>query len=394
MSSRRTRRGAFVCALVAASALAVGAVSSVLGLCGPFTDVSEDAFCPFVLEVFYLGITTGTTPTTYDPASNVSRLQMAAFLSRSVDVVSKRASRRSAMNQYWTPQGFDFNSVVMVFGNPRHVQFDGADVWVSNRDGYVTRVRASDESFLGAWSGAAAAEGLVLAMNRVLVAGTTSPGNLYMIDPRVAPCSVTTVSSSLGNQPKGISYDGARVWVANSAVPGSVSIVTPTSVLPWAVTTVTVAPGSSSPTGVVFDGSNIWVTDVNLNTLSRLNPAGAVLQTVTVGSGPLFPLFDGTNIWVPNSGSNSISVVRAFNGSVLRTLTGNDLNAPFEAGFDGERILVTNGGGNSVSLWKAANLSPLGSVLLEAGGPNPAGVCGDGARFWVLFASSGFLLRF
>src|SRR6185369_12971907 len=97
----------------------------------------------------------------YDPASNVSRLQMAAFLSRSVDVVSKRASRRSAMNQYWTPQGFDFNSVVMVFGNPRHVQFDGADVWVSNRDGYVTRVRASDESFLGAWSGAAAAEGLV-----------------------------------------------------------------------------------------------------------------------------------------------------------------------------------------------------------------------------------------
>jgi hypothetical protein len=34
-----------------------------------------------VLEVFYLGITTGTSPTTYDPASNVSRLQMAAFLS-------------------------------------------------------------------------------------------------------------------------------------------------------------------------------------------------------------------------------------------------------------------------------------------------------------------------
>src|SRR6266498_1411184 len=80
----------------------LGASSALLGVCGPFTDVAADAFCPFVLEVFYLGITTGTTPTTYDPASSVSRLQMAAFLSRSVDGVLKRGSRRAALNRYWT----------------------------------------------------------------------------------------------------------------------------------------------------------------------------------------------------------------------------------------------------------------------------------------------------
>jgi hypothetical protein len=50
----------------------LGASSALLGVCGPFTDVAADAFCPFVLEIFYLGITTGTTPTTYDPTSNVS----------------------------------------------------------------------------------------------------------------------------------------------------------------------------------------------------------------------------------------------------------------------------------------------------------------------------------
>jgi hypothetical protein len=50
----------------AASLLVVllGASSVLFGLCGPFTDVAADAFCPFVLEIFYLGITTGTTPTT------------------------------------------------------------------------------------------------------------------------------------------------------------------------------------------------------------------------------------------------------------------------------------------------------------------------------------------
>jgi hypothetical protein len=73
----------------------LGGASALLGVCGPFTDVAADSFCPFVQEVFYLGVTTGTTPTTYDPTSNVSRLQMAAFLSRSVDGLLKRGSSRA-----------------------------------------------------------------------------------------------------------------------------------------------------------------------------------------------------------------------------------------------------------------------------------------------------------
>src|SRR6185295_451701 len=87
-----------------AAAIAAGASSALRGICGPFTDVAGDAFCPFVLEIFSLGITTGTTPTTYDPSSNVSRLQMAAFLSRTVDGVLKRGSRRASLDQFWTAQ--------------------------------------------------------------------------------------------------------------------------------------------------------------------------------------------------------------------------------------------------------------------------------------------------
>src|SRR5215468_2796505 len=86
------------------AAVLAGASRELIGLCGPFTDVAEDAFCPFVLEIFYLGITTGTTATTYDPAGNVTRLQMAAFLSRTVDGVLKRGSRRAALGQFWNTQ--------------------------------------------------------------------------------------------------------------------------------------------------------------------------------------------------------------------------------------------------------------------------------------------------
>src|SRR6059036_1119737 len=84
---------------IAVVALLGGATSALLGVCGPFTDVSDATFCPFVLEIFYLGITTGTTPTTYDPSSPVTRLQMAAFLSRTVDRVLLRGSRRAALDQ-------------------------------------------------------------------------------------------------------------------------------------------------------------------------------------------------------------------------------------------------------------------------------------------------------
>src|SRR5262245_48170626 len=153
--SNGARRTAGVLVLVAA-ALSGGAGTVLLGTCGPFTDVAADAFCPFVLEIFYLGITTGTTATTYDPASNVSRLQMAAFLSRTVDSTLKRGSRRAAMDQFWTTQNATVLGLTTVGATPQTVAADGADVWVTNEDdATISRVRGSDGKLLETWTGAA-----------------------------------------------------------------------------------------------------------------------------------------------------------------------------------------------------------------------------------------------
>ncbi len=83
--------------------------------------------------------------------------------------------------------------------------------------------------------------------------------------------------------------------------------------------------------------------------------------------------------------------MRASNGAVVQTLTGNGLNGPDAAAFDGQRVLVTNGVGNSVSLWKAADLTPLGSF---ATGSSPAGVCSDGVNFWVSLQIANKVARF
>lgn len=86
-------------------ALLAGGVGTLLGICGPFTDVSDPVFCPFVQEIYYLGITTGTSPTTYSPDEPVTRLQAAAFLSRTVDLALERGTRRAALGEFWTPRG-------------------------------------------------------------------------------------------------------------------------------------------------------------------------------------------------------------------------------------------------------------------------------------------------
>jgi hypothetical protein len=380
---------------VVVAGLAGGAAGALLGLCGPFTDVTDPSFCGNLLEVYYLGITTGMTPTTYSPSDPVNRLQMAIFLSRSADRLLQRAGRRAALEQFWTTKDAQGLSVTTIGATPFLVETDGVDLWVTSApDGTVTRVRASDGRLLETWTGAASATGVLSAMGKIFVTGNVGgPGRLYRIDPAQAAGAVTTVATNIGGvtggNPWGIGFDGSKIWTANGS--GSVSIVTPGLSPPWTVTTVTT--GFSSPRGgFVWDGAHMWVTDAFGQSLLKLDGAGAILQTVTVGSYPLFPVFDGENIWVPNDFDNSLSVVRASTGAVLATLTGNGILGPGLAAFDGQRVLVTTNN-NSVSLWKAADLSPLGSVST---GPNtaPFGACSDGISFWLALSFSNQLARF
>ena len=384
-----TVRPSFLIVLSIFTAISGGA-SALMGICGPFTDVAADSFCPFVQEIFYFGITTGTTPTTYDPTANVSRLQMAAFLSRSVDGVLKRGSRRAALNQFWTSQTASVLGLTTVGSFPALAQSDGLDIWVANMtSGSVSHVRGTDGKLLETWTGAAMATGVLVAMGRVFVTGQAAPGNLYRIDPSQAAGAVTTVASTLGATPLGIAFDGSRVWTANNG--SSVSIVTPGASIPWTTTTVTT--GAGLLTGALYDGSNIWVANYSSNTLLKLDSTASILQTVTVGTAPEYPVFDGTNIWVPNYTSNSVSVVRPSTGTVLATLTGNGLLQPVGAAFDGQRILVTNFLGGSVSLWKAADLTAIGTLSTGIG-TNPLGVCSDGVNFWITLSGTNKLARF
>lgn len=393
--------------VLVAAMVAITAVSTHLqadtGNCGiggstlPFTDVpASNMFFCVIAEAYFSGLTNGTTATTYSPSADVTREQMAAFVTRTMDQSIRRSSKRAALDQFWTSTrpGSDNRALTTVGTNPIMVKSDGADLWVTNPgSATVSRVRASDGALLGEWTGAVNAFGVLTALGRVFVTGETNPGTLYEIDPTQPPGAVTTLTNNLGGLPDGIAFDGQKIWTANGD--GSVSIVT---LSPFQVRTV--SHGFGHPVGIVYDGSNILVTDVADNTLKRVDViTGEVLQNVSVGTSPYFPAFDGTNLWVPNLGSNSVTVFRtqgALLGTIVATLTGNDLNGPTQAAFDGERILVTNYYGNSVSVWKASDLTPIvrfGGLPLGAG-TSPFGACSDGVNFWIALFGTNKLARF
>ena len=392
-------RGAGKRVLSAAAAVLLGAASALTGVCGPFTDVTDPVFCPFVLEIFTLGITTGTSPTTYDPASNVTRLQMAAFLSRTVDRALQRENPRTSRGQFWTPQNAGGLGLTTVGARPVFLDCDGTDVWVASLNSEtVSRVRASDGSLLETWSGAASPTGILATIGSVFVIsspGTQVFGRLYRIDPSQPAGGVTTIATNLGIRPSGLTFDGGRIWTANvGQLGGSVSIVT---LSPVTVTTVSVG---ASLTGAVFDGLFVWVTDGGAGNLLRLDGSGAIAQTVTVDPSPGSPLFDGTNIWIPNVTSNSVTVVRASSGAILATLTGNGLSSPLHAAFDGQRVLVTDGGAflgdhtdQGVSLWRSSDLAPIG-FFSTGTASSPNGVRSDGVNFWIALSAFNQLARF
>jgi hypothetical protein len=401
LNRSRVVRFVLLISLMASLTLLSSRLQADTGSCGgititlPFTDVMGNPFFCQIAAAYFSGLTNGTTATTYSPSVVVTREQMAAFTTRTLDQSLKRGNRRAALKQWATPPmvtPFGFGAINV--GNlPQLVECDGADLWVANfSSGTVTRVHASDGDLLRTWTGATNATGVLVSHGLIWITGFTNPGKLYLIGPNAAITSVQP-KADVGALPLGIASDGSGIWTANNS--GSVSIV------PLSGPVTTVSAGFSAPVGVLYDGSHIWVTDEGDDMLKRLNSNGSVALSIPVGANPRFPVFDGTNIWVPNFSSNSVTVVRVKDASgnplaspfELTTLTGNGLNTPVTAAFDGQRILVTNELGKGVSLWKAMDLTPVG--FFPAYHDSAVfGACSDGVNFWLTLRDVNVLARF
>ena len=370
----------------------------------PFTDVSSSSifFCS-IGAAYFSGITAGTSATTYSPAQDVTREQMAAFVSRTLEQSVKRGNPRAALGEWWTNQADNLRlNTNTGFHNPRFLACDGLTVWASNTEGNsVSRVDIKTGELICTLSGITFPEQIVIVGGFVFVASFQSPGKIYRASIRdTSDGSMIELFSNLGSNPGGITYDGENLWTANSGTGPGTGSLSRVKVETFAHTPFTT--GFSQPVGILFDGVNLWVTDQGDTSLKRVNTTtGAVVQTIPLSGTVGFPIFDGTNLWIPCRVPDQVYVVRGLGGqmgTVLAQLTGNGLNGGSLAAFDGERICVPNTAARTVSLWRASDLSPLGAFTLSGDtNLNPRGVCSDGTTFFVgmrhQLGSGGFIYR-
>jgi hypothetical protein len=366
------------------------------GSCGgvtitlPFNDVMGNPFFCQIASAYFSGLTNGTGDgTTYSPTAPVSREQMAAFTTRTLDQSLKRGNRRAALGEWWTNTSTNQRmSASTNQPNPRFLACDGLTVWVSNTDGNtVSRVDIRTQSLICTLTGIPTPQQMVVVSGLIYVVSFQSPGKIYRAQINfTANFTMNEFAVNLGSNPQGITCDGQNLWTANRGTGPGTGSLSRVNLSQTTVTTFTA--GFNQPGGILFDGVNLWVTDTGDNSLKRVDTtSGAVLQTIPLSGVVQHPVCDGTNLWIPCTGPDQVVVVRAMGGlrgTVLAQLTGNGLNGPSQAAFDGERICVANISNQSVSLWKASDLSPIATVnITTTSGFTTRSICSDGTTFFV-----------
>jgi DNA-binding beta-propeller fold protein YncE len=224
----------------------------------------------------------------------------------------------------------------------------------------------------------------------------------------------TTTSFKVGEQPLGVVFDGANVWISSYAA-GQDSLTKLRANDGTNLGTFKVGYGAM---GLAFDGANIWVANSLDNTVSKLRASdGKTLGTFTVGQSPEFLAFDGEAMWVTNAQGASVMKLRISDGKVLGTF-GDSLGpggiafdgtyiwvtnfkntvtrfkpdgkeagtfnvglGPFGLAFDGTDIWVGNGGDGTVTKLRASDGAVLGTFGVHGG--TPYGIAFDGENIWV-----------
>jgi sugar lactone lactonase YvrE len=158
----------------------------------------------------------------------------------------------------------------------------------------------------------------------------------------------TLFASSGLSGPFGVAFDkGGNLYVANSY-----SGLTGYSIekfAPSGVGTVFFGPSADlgMPTGLAFDAAgNLYVANAQLNTILKLNPAGA--GTIFANSGLNFPTalaFDGAgNLYVANG--NSFNILKFNPAGVSTVFASSGLNSPTGMAFDAAgNLFVANQNG-------------------------------------------------
>ena len=321
MKFLRNRKRLLAAPVLALFLIGGGAASIALGVCGPFTDVGS-LVCPFALSIYYLGVTAGTTSTTYSPSDPVTRGQMAIFMG----ALYNQIKRTENSYRFLTGQGsypFSGSNRLATTANtnaPNGFATDGYYDYVANQGTNKIDIYVRGAGYPASFASLTTAT----PNNRLASDGF----NLYTTDvygTNVKSINLATwaVNDSISTVPSGASdIIVGQDWLAVTTDSG-VSFVPKGGGAPY---NVAIAGGAA---GVAYDGQNYWVSTWAGHLLNMDYCACNIYHDVTLPVTPGYYLaYDGQNVWVPES-DGTIAVVGTRGA---QTATVVDVIPPAESG--------------------------------------------------------------
>ncbi len=216
--------------------------------------------------------------------------------------------------------------------------------------------------------------------------------------PTLAYQVVSTIPAP-GPSPKGLTWDGTHIWVADDSVdtiyridPSDGNIV---STIP--------APGGR-PWGIAWDGSHIWVAENEKKSLFKLNPTtGEIVHTIAAEY-PHIELrglaWDGESLWNAyfRGMSSKIAIVDPETGAWRLTEAFTLAEGITFQGKDNFWKIISTEGISGANLYRQRKLPPdkfLSPRLDQCKTPllYPAGLVFDGSFFWIADAKTDSIYK-
>ncbi len=189
---------------------------------------------------------------------------------------------------------------------------------------------------------------------------------------------ITGGEITVGTQPVYLAFDGKQMWVSNN---GS-STLNVINVNTLALQTLS-GNNLENPYGLAFDGSRMWVVN-RYGTKADVYATSSNTHVMgpSQGANSLDIAFDGVNMWITNFLQNQITILRASDGALMKTLTTSDGvgDKPTYLAFDGRHMWVTNESDNTVSIFRVSDFTHVEDVNVGTG---PQRIAFDGANVWI-----------
>jgi DNA-binding beta-propeller fold protein YncE len=196
--------------------------------------------------------------------------------------------------------------------NPEGIVFDGHSVWVADdgpHSNTVTKIDAASQTVVGTYPVGQAPDAMGFDGKNIWV-GNSESNNVWLLNPGTGQyVNGFSTNNPFPTYPADMVYDGANMWVANGIAPnvgnGSVSKMRAADGAILGVYTV-----GNEVRGLAYDGTSIWVCNAASNTVMRLRDTNVVLMgTFATGREPRGVAFDGGKIWISNSNQNTLTII-------------------------------------------------------------------------------------